>query len=226
MTDTALVPQLSKEAARRMTDEVRHDVHSLWRKVLALYEGGAHLALGYDDWSEYWTAEFGGSGHRGTQLVRAGRVVRALEAGDGDLPLPANDSVARQLLPVYRYAPEDLTTVWQRAVQVTGGTPTTAQVAEIVEPYRRRRNLAHDPAQSGATRRKRNLAGVPIVHAHSNALGASSNLADALDARPSVDVLREWLEHAEEAARIMSDVAAMLREHLSTRDQGEDTVRT
>lgn len=216
---TEITKQLTKAEARSLTDEVRHDVQSLWRKVLALYEGGAHLVLGYDDWASYWTVEFGGSGARGEQLVKAGRVVRALEAGNGSLPLPSNDSVARQLLPVYRYAPEDLSTVWARAVEVTGGRPTTAQLAEMVEPYRRRRGLRHDPAQSGQTRRMRNLAGVPIVHAHSNALGASTNLANALDANPSVAVLREWMDHAEQAARIMAEVADRLREHLSTRDQ-------
>ena len=32
--------------ARSLTDEVKRDAQALWEKLLALYEGGAHAALG------------------------------------------------------------------------------------------------------------------------------------------------------------------------------------
>ena len=42
---------LSREQARALTDEVKADVIALWVKLLTLYEGGAHTALGYASWS-------------------------------------------------------------------------------------------------------------------------------------------------------------------------------
>lgn len=210
--------RLTPAQARDLTAEVRADVRTLWAKVLDLYEGGAHLAMGYGNWRAYWEAEFGGSGGRGEQLVRAGRVVRALEAA-GVEDLPANDSVARQLMPVYRAAPEELGTVWTRAVEVVNGAPTTSQLAEIVEPYRRRRGGrdGRHVAAGAATKRRRNLAGVPIIQAHSHAASARANVDNALDADEAV--LTEWLEHADEAARLLAEVSDAIRAHLAAREQ-------
>lgn len=213
------VVALDAERARALTEEVKADVHSLWAKVLALYEGSAHVALGYESWEGYWEAEFGQTGSRGRQLVRAGRVLRALESVTPDAPMPASDFVARELVPVFRTAPEDLGDVWQRVLEVSNGNPTRAIVTQVVEPYRRRRNLNHDPAAAGKTRKRRNLAGVPIIQAHANAAGALANIDDALDAEPAPEILREWLEHVEATEAIMAGLGQKLREHLSTHDR-------
>jgi hypothetical protein len=60
-------------APQRRADE-------LWHLLLHAYERGAHDALGYDSWGEYFEAEFGQSGRRGYQLIDANRVVRAIES--------------------------------------------------------------------------------------------------------------------------------------------------
>ena len=39
--------------------------------MLELYEGQAHLVLGYSSWGEYYEAEFGQSGRTGYRLLEA-----------------------------------------------------------------------------------------------------------------------------------------------------------
>jgi hypothetical protein len=139
--------QMSRDEALAATDEVRHDFGVLWNKVLDLYERGAHIALNYSSWGEYWSTEFGVSGARGEQLVRAGRVARELERAG--LPLPANDLTARQLLPVLRSAPDELAPLWQRALD-QHGKPNARQVQAMVAPYRRARQHGRECSADAA----------------------------------------------------------------------------
>lgn len=208
-------PSVTADEARAMTEDVRADVRALWRKVLGLYEAGVHLALGYVSWSDYWAGEFGQSGTRGDQLVRAGRVVRALERADVEI-LPRNDWVAGQLIPVYRVAPEDLPDVWARAVKLGKGQPTRDHIAQVVEPYRRRRQGYRNAAEGAKVRRTRERAGVPILHAHANAEEAAANIEAALNSGMSDDVMREWWEHAHEAARLLAEIAEKIRREMSS----------
>src|SRR5438067_2376914 len=53
---------------------------ALWRRLLRLYEGCAHTALGYASWSDYCAAEFDVGKSRAYQLLAAGRVAAELEA--------------------------------------------------------------------------------------------------------------------------------------------------
>lgn len=210
-----VVTVLDADEARALTDEVRADVRALWRKILTLYEGRAHLALGYPSWGRYWAGEFGDSKSRGDQLVAGARVVRSLEAANLDVPLPANDSVARQLLPVFRWAPEDLADVWTRAVATAAnGAPTTGHVKELVSGYTARRGKGRQD-EGGKIKRARDLAGIPIIRAHANAAAAADAIDYALEVREPDEVVGEWLEHAEEAARLMAEVARLIRARLA-----------
>jgi len=49
-----------------------------WVELVRLYEGGAHLALGYASWADYYTAEFGEARSEGYKKLRCGRVVSRL----------------------------------------------------------------------------------------------------------------------------------------------------
>ena len=119
---------LTEEAARVLTDEVKADAAALWGKLLRLYEGGAHLALGFSSWGAFWEAEFGQSHMTGYRLLDAARVAEAL--GSNQL---VTESVARELAPVLRDDPEQVETVWAEAVAEHGPAPTAAQVRETVE---------------------------------------------------------------------------------------------
>jgi hypothetical protein len=71
--------QLSADEARVLTDQARQQARELWRTLLRLYEGGAHTALGYASWAEYFNAEFRDAGDRldpkhPYRLLRAARV--------------------------------------------------------------------------------------------------------------------------------------------------------
>ena len=89
---------LSPGEARSLTDEVKSDAERLWRKLVELYDGGAHLALGYSSWATYFETEFGGSKSHGYRMLEAARVAKALSHSPmGEQP---NERQARELVPL------------------------------------------------------------------------------------------------------------------------------
>lgn len=131
MTEVATV-RLSLAEARDLTEEVKADAAALWAKLLTLYEGEAHKALGYSSWGDYYAEEFGESERRGYQLLEAARVMNALEPVQ-NFALPANDHVARELAPVLREDPERVEEVWGEVIEEHGPQPTAKQVREKVQ---------------------------------------------------------------------------------------------
>ena len=128
MNEQALVPILGPSEARRLTDEVKRDAEALWRKLVELYEGGAHTALGYSSWGAYFEVEFGQSGRRGYQLLDAGRVLESVNHGS---TAPPNERQARELAPLLE-KPEQLRETWAE-VRGLHPDPTAADVHEAVE---------------------------------------------------------------------------------------------
>lgn len=86
---------LDEGDARRLTDEVKSDAATLWQKLLMLHEGGAHVALGYDSWHAYCSAEFGFGKSHAYRLLDAGRVHELV-------PQLGNEAQARELAPLLR----------------------------------------------------------------------------------------------------------------------------
>lgn len=121
---------LSRDEARSLTDEVRGDAERLWSKLVELYEGGAHVALGYGSWGSYFETEFGGSDATAYRLLQSGRVMAQLPIGS---PRPATESVARELTPLLRQ-PEALKEAWAKVVE-TNESPTAADVREVVSRH-------------------------------------------------------------------------------------------
>jgi hypothetical protein len=91
--------------ARRLTDEVKADAQRLWAKLLHLYEGGAHIALGYSSWSAYCEHEFRlGKAAYAYRLLQAAHVVdqlaRKSPIGDSlkvTSQVPESEAIAREL---------------------------------------------------------------------------------------------------------------------------------
>ena len=137
----ALSTKLSMAAARSLTDEVRHDVVALWAKLLRLYEGEAHKALGYTSWAEYCAEEFDIGKSRAYQMLDAARVVEAF-SGSTMVEPPESERVARELGPVLRDDPEQVPQVWANVIELHGSKPTAAQVREVV--HRQDHDLQHD----------------------------------------------------------------------------------
>lgn len=123
------VQRLSPGIARILTDEVKRDAESLWRKLVELYEGGAHLALKYSSWGEYFAAEFGQSGRRGYQLLDAGRALEAVN--HGSLGASPNERQARELAPLLDQ-PETLKEAWAEVVELHPA-PTARDVRDVVQ---------------------------------------------------------------------------------------------
>lgn len=127
--EVALPPGLSRLQARSLTDEVKTDAETLWRKLVDLYEGGAHKALGYSSWASYFQEEFGGSRSRAYQILDAGRVARHLQSTKVDSPVPT-ERHARELRPLLSQ-PAKLVEAWDEATESTD-SPTASAVREIV----------------------------------------------------------------------------------------------
>lgn len=98
-----VVSGLSRDEARRLTDEVKRDAAAgawaaeavRWERLLVLYEAGAHLALGFSSWGAFFGAEFGRSESTGYRRLMAARVMRLLEEPGAP---SRSEAVARGLL--------------------------------------------------------------------------------------------------------------------------------
>jgi hypothetical protein len=110
--------------ARRLTDEVKADAQRLWAKLLSLYEGKAHTALGYSSWAAYCEQEFHISKTRAHRMLQAARVINELPIGTSlqVIPqIPKNEAIARELAPLLDN-PKELTDAWNTAFNLTGGS--------------------------------------------------------------------------------------------------------
>lgn len=130
--EVPFVDSLSRDEARALTDEAKRDTQRLWMKLLELYEGGAHVALGYSSWGAYFKAEFDGSKTVAYRILDSGRVARALEPQSpmGDSPMP-NERQARELTPL-KDDPEAVRAAWSEALE-EGPKPTATDVRRIVQ---------------------------------------------------------------------------------------------
>lgn len=128
LPDAPASPILNQSEARALTDQVKEDAAALWDKLLRLYEGDAHTALGYSSWGKYYAAEFGQSENYGYRLLKSARVMRELPVGNH----PPTEAVARELVPVLRENPDAVREAWSAATQKHGPTPTASQVREVV----------------------------------------------------------------------------------------------
>lgn len=130
MTLSVLAPaeplaELDAGSARALTDEVKRDAEQLWSKLLRLYEGGAHTALGYPSWGKYFEVEFGGSSRHGYRLLDAGRVLESVT--HGSLAAAPNERQARELAPLLREDEQAVVEVWRDLRDEYGAENVTAK---------------------------------------------------------------------------------------------------
>lgn len=118
---------LTTDEARSLTEEVKGDAQALWRKLLTLYEGGAHKALGYFSWGDYFEAEFGQGSSQAYRVLEAGRVARAIE-GHSPTGEYLSERYARELAPLAKEDPEAAGELWEKLVAEHGGNLTYDKV--------------------------------------------------------------------------------------------------
>lgn len=137
-TDPWVGSELTRVQARALTDEVKEDAAVLWGKLLRLFEGKAHKALGFGTWGAYYAAEFGGSTRHGERLLSAARVLEQLEPagfrGEGTNGSPLlNERTARELAPILRNGADAVRDAWNETVERHGPDPTARQVRDVVK---------------------------------------------------------------------------------------------
>jgi hypothetical protein len=124
----ALVRTLGPAEARRLTDQVKRDAETLWRKLVELYEAGAHTALNYSSWADYCATEFGFGRAYSYRLLEAGRVAERVSHGR------LNERQARELAPLLRDGDEDsVVEVFQELRAEYGEELTAEKVRAAVE---------------------------------------------------------------------------------------------
>jgi phage N-6-adenine-methyltransferase len=123
---------LSRDEARAMTDAAKDTAGELWLMLRRLYNGQAHVALGFDSWHAYCGAEFDIGQSRAYQLVDAGRVIAALDSTI--VERPANEGQARELVPLLDQ-PDQLRETWAE-VRELHPEPRAIDVREAVQRTR------------------------------------------------------------------------------------------
>lgn len=108
---------------------MKRDAESLWRKLVRLYEGGAHEALGYTSWHAYAQAEFGYGGSRAYQVLDAERVADTLQFTNGGTA-PANERQARELITLMRTDENLAVEVWNELNATYGDTLTASHIRD------------------------------------------------------------------------------------------------
>src|SRR4051812_22864554 len=113
---TALISEhvapLSADEARALTDEVKADVAALWAKLLRLYEGDAHSALGHSSWADFCGEEFGLGRSHSYRLLDAARVVSVLRQAQSPMGDSPNERVVREFVPLLDQ-PNQLRDAWR-----------------------------------------------------------------------------------------------------------------
>lgn len=140
-------PTLARAEARRLTDELKDQAASLWRRLVELHDGGAHTVLGYSSWHAYCKSEFGFGQSHSYRLLDAGRVAAVV-------PQVGNEAQARALAPLLRDQGEqaviDLVTDLHREHD---GRPTATQLRQAVSARTTTQVAAN--ADSAPARRRR-----------------------------------------------------------------------
>jgi hypothetical protein len=140
-----LVPTFGPAEARKLTDEAKRGIAALRERLLLLYEGEAHLALGFSSWGEYWETEFETSWRAGYRELEAARVNRAIDQLDNGRPLP--EAQARELAPLLRQEDEDaVLDLWVGLRDEYGEQLTAEKVRAAVEKKLKPRLTAAPPA--------------------------------------------------------------------------------
>lgn len=150
---------LSPEEARSLTDEVKRDAETLWRKLVRLYKGQAHTALKYGSWGEYFESEFGGSRRHGYELLNAGKVLDAVR--HGALEPPANERQARELVPLLKDEVA-LVETWRDLREKYGDALTAVDVRRVVS--NRLERIKREEESGSRAREALTLATPPEIH--------------------------------------------------------------
>jgi len=213
MSVALAVDTLTRGEARALTEEVKRDGAVLRAKLLRLYEGRAHEALGYSSWGDYYTAEFGQTAARGYQLLDAARVSAPIQQLLNEPP--PNEAQARELAPL-KDDHEAIVAAWREAREIAADQgrdgPTAPIVREAVAIVRNggaantlhvegKRKVFDEPASCCPTCARRLPSNRPVTKRTSWArlracpTGCSSRIFEPEATRPRQRRLRQGSAH-------------------------------
>ena len=132
MTPTTIIegefsaPEMTRECARDLTDRINATADDLAGMLQRAHEGKAWLALGYESWKAYVSAEIKVGQRRVFQLLDFAEIREQVNPGSLDA---LTEKSARVLKNV---EPEKRAEVFETAIQKAGGKPPTAKQVEAV----------------------------------------------------------------------------------------------
>lgn len=198
---------LSRAEARSLTDEVKGDAERLWRKLVELYDGGAHVALGYSSWGVYFKTEFGQSERHGYRLLDAGRALEVVT--HGSLAPAPNERQARELAPLLE-RPEKLRETWAEVVELHP-EPTAAHVREVVARHIEDRPVT-GRAETNAKAAARRLGTVlASIDGYRQGIDEVLRIDRALQVA-STDEITEWLRIIRDTKKALTGLQHKLTE--------------
>lgn len=126
-----MLPEMTKDCARHITDQIKKSAGDLAELLYKAHEGKAWKALGYDTWNDYTKSEFQISKSRTFELIKFVEVKRVIEkSAIADFATPTHESQTR---PLSKVPSDKQPEVWKEAVEIAGGNqPTAKQVEEAV----------------------------------------------------------------------------------------------
>lgn len=142
---------MTKDQARKVTDEINSNVASASVLLLDLYERDGWKALGYKTWTDYCVKELEVSRQRGYQLVNAARLA---EQTSTVVDAPLSEAALRELggIPAAQ-VPEVVIEAVQIAAERGAAKPTAADIKEAAAPIK---EAAQEPPPKPKPAVKRN----------------------------------------------------------------------
>jgi hypothetical protein len=230
VADEVTTTILNHDDARILTDDVKRDALELWRRMLSLYEKGAHVALGYSSWGDYCEREFEMSKSAGYRVLDASRVTAQVES-HSPMGEPLSERQARELAPLKSDPPRLVLAAEtaQAAAAAEDRKPTARDYAEATEAIR--------AAPAEVIEKPKDLLGPYIAKRarEEKALGVGefswvSAAADSLRKLPPLE--RLWLPNDKGNVEALNDdirllaervpkIAALWERHLSNLNRTE-----
>jgi hypothetical protein len=127
---------MGAQAARELTEQIKHAVVHLWELLLEAHERQVWEALGYSSWAQYVEAEFDFGRQHSYRLLKQGRVIRVLREAmaevspDGDTEVHLTEGATRAIQPVL----EEVVLDTREAVEA--GIDPQRAIDEVVRQHR------------------------------------------------------------------------------------------
>lgn len=145
MEKAVIIIPMTKQEARECVDQIKNKLTNIRALVLKLYEGKGWDILGYSNWRECVTVEFGENERYLYKQLEAAQVEKNI------CPMGQKEIPERQLRPLVQFKDDPATQreVWEKAKETApDGKVTAAHVEKVVKEFTTERKEVTSAAAS------------------------------------------------------------------------------